>query len=537
MKNYKVKKFFFILISVTAAIFAFSCASRPSADSKISETEETFEETENSINQEDSENQKNFFDEEDPSKIENSTEPENSLKIEDSSNSDVSLEKENFTEQNSYPDVAILKEEPQIFDETPKITSKEPEQEKLDSDITAYFESENLPQTKENNSNEIEKDAEEKFNLDETEDIFDSSTQKISDKENESKDFESEKSNSDQFLTENSKTEISTENPQNKENSASLEIQSQNTENAENSSLNDTVEIDSPILQVTENEGAAEDENISQQQEENQAGKIIISRSMTMAQNQFLEVKYPGNGWIYLGEENQQNLMRYMGRKIGTSDTVFTLRSRTEGTAVLHFYKNDALTGNFIDDYLEVKIKGKTLSKESAKAPLYEEIVPKKSELNSSEKDNLKISKSDENQKIETFTDRTNSQKTEMEVSEKNEIANSEVQNKIDSQISEENLTEDDLTKFLENAKTCLENKKFSEALENVNKFLENSISDLDEALFIKAQILESPSQIKNIKDSLNAYETIVNSYPKSKYWQEASNRATYLKRFYFNIR
>ena len=83
-------------------------------------------------------------------------------------------------------------------------------------------------------------------------------------------------------------------------------------------------------------------------------------------------------GWVYLGEVNDSQKIRYFGRKVGSGDTTFSRRSREEGNTILHFYKNDALTGEYIDDYLEVDIKGKSNDSSRAKAPLYAEVVPPK---------------------------------------------------------------------------------------------------------------------------------------------------------------
>ncbi len=102
----------------------------------------------------------------------------------------------------------------------------------------------------------------------------------------------------------------------------------------------------------------------------------VPSRSITIAQNQYVDVEYPGKGWLYLGETDNTTFLRYFGHTL-TSNTVFTLRAKSQGKAILHFYKIDSLTGDAINDYLEVVISGKTNSDEHLLAPSYSEIVPK----------------------------------------------------------------------------------------------------------------------------------------------------------------
>ena len=106
--------------------------------------------------------------------------------------------------------------------------------------------------------------------------------------------------------------------------------------------------------------------------------QVPISRTVTMDNRQFLDIVYPGSGWIYMGEvPSNTELLTYFGRKLNDSDTVFTLRSVSPGTTILHFYKQDILSASYIDDYIEVTITD-VVSKSGARvlAPSYSEIVP-----------------------------------------------------------------------------------------------------------------------------------------------------------------
>ncbi|QTQ16663.1 hypothetical protein [Treponema parvum] len=108
------------------------------------------------------------------------------------------------------------------------------------------------------------------------------------------------------------------------------------------------------------------------------AASPIPSRSVSIKKNQYLDVEYPGSGWIYMGGAEKENKMTFFGKKILSENTVFILRSRVSGTTLLHFYKNDLLTGNYIDDYLEVIIENETAGSPQmhVKAPSYADIVP-----------------------------------------------------------------------------------------------------------------------------------------------------------------
>ena len=77
----------------------------------------------------------------------------------------------------------------------------------------------------------------------------------------------------------------------------------------------------------------------------------------------------------------------------------------------------------------------------------------------------------------------------------------------------------------------------FPAALDTLNKFFEIAVSDFDAGYYLKGQVLESKSAIKNIKEAQKAYKHVMDSYPQSPFWERAKNRYTYLSRFYFDIR
>ena len=480
-------------------------------------------------------------------------------------NLEKSEQEENLTfAEQEYPKIEILEDEPNVFDEPIQSQTENENIQELDSDINPYFESDENNFSDSNPESEILTESEEL-----PKDISEFYSQENDTSLNENPTLENP-------LNENPSQETNNSIEENPENSQSLTSETnenqeilipenqENLEENQNENLNygldevPTVEEINSLSETNQNLENSEDEN----KFDNEQKEIpLASRTMTMKQNQFLEVHYPGSGWIYLGEEDSKNLMRYMGRKIGTSDTIFTLRSRSQGTTLLHFYKNDALTGNFIDDYLEIQIKGKATDSEIAIAPSYEEIVPKRFNSASSDSD-LADSSSDltvnsSNKSAASSSELSDSNKTaSSSVASENSFASSANSSSqatnSQSQSAETSTQEPSSSSSAENssnqtsaspeeilnlAKISYNNKNYSQSLNYVNEFLSVSNTKLDEALFLKAQILESSSEVQNIREALNAYESLVKSYPKSPYWKQASERATYIKRFYFNIR
>ena len=149
-------------------------------------------------------------------------------------------------------------------------------------------------------------------------------------------------------------------------------------------------------MQTALNENAAENADMPEQNgraavepesaDASPESVVTPSRTMAVQTNQLFSVEYPGNGWIYQGniDENGLRDMRqrnfvFGGRKLNSQNQSYTLCALRSGAYLLHFYKNDVLSGNYIDDYLEVVVsEGAAGDAVILKAPDYAEVIPPK---------------------------------------------------------------------------------------------------------------------------------------------------------------
>ena len=284
---------------------------------------------------------------------------------------------------------------------------------------------------------------------------------------------------------------------------------------------------------ITTQEAEAEQEKISEPQED-----IKPSRSMEVKKNQYLDVTYPGSSWLYLGEVDDTGLVRYAGRTSGDGDTIFSLRVAEEGKGILHFYKNDPLTGENIDDYLEITVSGTSTNPIHVEAPLYMDYKAGEN-VHSAQSDVI----SHESEVKDTYT--TSSDKTESLVQDRESDSKSSslIQTADNTSTYEgtpaaqkevQKLSADEL---LSQAENFYAQKDFENALKYLTAFFDKAVTKLDHGYFLKGEILESNSSVRDIKKAMEAYQKIINDYPQSILWQRASEKVTYLKRFYFNIR
>jgi len=270
------------------------------------------------------------------------------------------------------------------------------------------------------------------------------------------------------------------------------------------------------------------------------------SRSVTLKNSQYLDVIYPGSGWIYLGEKDANDLMRYYGRKVSPDgeETAFTLKATKSGSTVLHFYKNDALAGKFIEDYLAVTVSTETERDTHVRAPNYANYVPKGQRGRNAEQ-------ASPEQKAQATSQRP---ALEESPAKPKIAASSSTGTAIERSSGSTAQPQEERTStrpasnaaagtpvsgdLLKKAQSEYDAKQYAQCLETIQEFYRNADeSKMDQALYLEARALEAPSPSRNIKSALHTYQTLVNRYPQSSLWEAANNRITYIQRMYIDIR
>ena len=341
-------------------------------------------------------------------------------------------------------------------------------------------------------------------------------------------------------------------------------VVSEDAESTEGSDSEDGDESEDTESDETENEGEGIEPTIEIEPEEEAEPEpeiiIVPSRSVSLKKGETLVITYPGNGWIYMGSTSEYNNLASRGRKLGTTDTKYTLLAKESGTQIHHFYKVDNLTGDYIDDYIEVTVlekKGK--SSTVVNAPDYSEIVPKKPETPAKATPKPAPKKEPEEDQAATETSvpatdttyktkepekKTNTQpapkpivepQPEPEADAEDSVIEIETEDAV-IVIDEDNENAAELESIMEKARSSVSSKKYDDAYPALVQYLELSTDNRDEALYLLGQILESNSKYRDIKQAVETYQTLCDNYPASKYWDKANKRIVYLKRFYINI-
>ena len=289
--------------------------------------------------------------------------------------------------------------------------------------------------------------------------------------------------------------------------------------------------------------------------------KPKVSRMVAVEEKQRLELTYPGHGWVYVGEQTSQPGLKYEQRKLQDNNSIFMFTAEKKGDYILHFSYFDVFTNEFVTDAVAVSVSAarSTAAKAMVKAPDYQtEADSDATEAQANKNTQAAASQPSSNSTAPTRTGMTThtaqaaaeapqtaSAGSQSKTSEQTmsagtaEAASSTAGNTGDSTgqapaASEEVLSPDQL---LEKARTAIAAADAGKALTYLDNFFTTAEEKLDEGWLLKGRAYELNGSMRNIRLALDAYKTLTDGFPQSKYWAEADARIRYITGFYINIR
>ena len=290
--------------------------------------------------------------------------------------------------------------------------------------------------------------------------------------------------------------------------------------------------------------------------------KPKVSRMVAVEEKQRLELTYPGHGWVYVGEQTSQPGLKYEQRKLQDENSIFMFTAEKKGDYILHFSYFDVFTNEFVTDAVAVSVSAarSTAAKAMVKAPDYQtEADSDATEAQANKNTQAAASQSSSNSTANTGTGTTTH--TAQAASEAPQTASTGSQSKTSEQAmtagtaeaassaagntgdstgqsptaaSEEVLSPDQL---LEKARTAIAAADAGTALTYLDNFFTTAEEKLDEGWLLKGRAYELNGSMRNIRLALDAYRTLTDGFPQSKYWAEADARIRYITGFYINIR
>ena len=264
--------------------------------------------------------------------------------------------------------------------------------------------------------------------------------------------------------------------------------------------------------------------------------KPKVSRMVAVEEKQRLEITYPGHGWVYVGEQTSQPGLKYEQRKLQDENSIFMFTAERKGDYVLHFSYFDVFTNDFITDAVAVSVSAarSAAAKSTVKAPEYQN----GSDSDTAEAETTKVAQtapqlsSSSDDIAEAVSAAQSAPSTA--ASQAAETAGGSTGQASASDAAEEVLSPDQL---LEKARTAIASADAGAALTYLDTFFTTAEQKLDEGWFLRGRAYELNGSARNIRLALDAYRTLTDTFPQSKFWAEADARIRYITGFYINIR
>ncbi|MFC2599592.1 MAG: hypothetical protein ACFNX1_00245 [Treponema lecithinolyticum] len=274
---------------------------------------------------------------------------------------------------------------------------------------------------------------------------------------------------------------------------------------------------------------------------------IIPSRSVSAKINQFIDIVYPGKGWIYLGEVKavKPPVISFSKRVRDNENTLFSLQAKRAGTTLLHFYKQDPLAASYLDDYVEVNVLNERgtardhIRLEAHPLPDATSVQPSENNENAN-RQSAQAGASGQNGTPSGAEAIAGGNGTTSGINGSAASAGTTgkgTQNKNAGETETAIEAVLDADALFEKAQTAYNEKRYADALQALDEYFKIAEKNIDRALFLQGKIYESNSEFKNIRKALAVYEKLSAAFPESDLWESARKRVIYIKRFYLDIR
>lgn len=241
------------------------------------------------------------------------------------------------------------------------------------------------------------------------------------------------------------------------------------------------------------------------------SGDAVPERTLESPKGSPLELVFPGSGWVYLGETSGREGIRYDSRRFDGASAVFLFAADREGDYVLRFQRQDPVTGEPESRLVGLKIK---------EPASFAERKPAEKPAASPSAEAAPAAAS----RAGTVDTGPASPAT---AGEPGTAEASGFPRELPSSPDE----------LLRLARAELAANRVSSALEALDRYVSLFPFGSDEAFYLYAKAYEQNTPYRDIKKAYGYYRQVRDEWPRSPFWKDAAERATYIERHYFDIR
>jgi len=224
------------------------------------------------------------------------------------------------------------------------------------------------------------------------------------------------------------------------------------------------------------------------------------------------ELRFPGTGWIYLGDEDGKEGLRYETRRFEDTQAVFALDPESPGEYLLRFQRQ-----NPVDRATETSLVRVVVTEKPAASATPATAPPAAAASGTAPSPvtaPVAASPATVPAPAVAPAPETPGQAT---ISAAAGVS--------------------DPAALIRLAKTELEAKRVQSAIEALDRYLSLYPYGNDEVFYLYGLACEQDTPFRNVKKAYEYYKRVKDEYPRSPRWREASDKVAYLERHFFGLR
>ena len=221
------------------------------------------------------------------------------------------------------------------------------------------------------------------------------------------------------------------------------------------------------------------------------------------------ELRFPGTGWVYLGDEAGQDGLRYETRRFEDTQAVFAMNPERSGEYLLRFQRQNPVDRSTEASLVRVVVTEKTLP-----------AIPSETKPSPSATPDAPGSRAP------TGTLTAAAGPT---------AATGSAAVPADSTPAVPAVA--DPANLVRLARDELESKRVQAAIDALDRYLSLFPYGNDEVFYLYGLAYEQDTPFRNIRKAWENFRRVRDEYPRSARWREAADRVAYLERHYFGLR
>lgn len=245
------------------------------------------------------------------------------------------------------------------------------------------------------------------------------------------------------------------------------------------------------------------------------ASRPVAETKLETARGERFELRFPGSGWIYLGDELGREGLRYETRRFEDNAAIFAMNPEQTGEYLLRFQRQ-----NPVDRSTEVSLVRVTVADKPAPTAAAQPAPAAAASAPDSYATPGPAPTAPALPSVAPAAQPSTQVATQPAPAPAIDVSS---------------MT--DPAELMKRARDELDAKRTQSALDALDRYLALYPYGSDEVYFLYGLAYEQDTPFRNIRKSYDAYRRVRDEYPRSARWKDAADRIAYLERHYLGLR